>query len=352
MTPPLKKIKIGIDIRKMHSYHKSRGIGLYTKQLIEALKKYTNEEIFIIEENDSQIKLDVIHFPFFDLFFHTLPIFKKFPTVVTIHDVIPLVFPNHYPPGIRGNINNFLQKIALKSSSAIITDSESSKKDMINHLGVQRDKVHKVYLAPSDNFRQIKDKIILANLKRKYELPDKFILYVGDVNWNKNLINMADACVMAKADLVLVGRGFNQKEDLLHHELESYHQFINRYSSNNLIHIKGYICDEDLVFIYNLASILLLPSFYEGFGLPILEAQACGTPVITCNVSSMPEVAGNGALFVDPYQVSEIEKAIRSIWDDASLRLNLIKKGFENVSQFSWKKTAQETVKVYYNVLR
>lgn len=345
-------MKIGINIKALHSYSSYRGIGLYTKQLIEALKKYTNEEIFIIEENDSQIKLDVIHFPFFDLFFHTLPIFKKFPTVVTVHDVIPLVFPNHYPSGIRGNINNFLQKIALKSSKAIITDSESSKRDILNYLGVRRDKVHRVYLAPSDNFRQIKDKIILANLKRKYELPDKFILYVGDVNWNKNLINMADACVMAKADLVLVGSAFEKQENLIHPELKSFSEFLKNFSQNPRIHILGFVPDEDLVSIYNLASILLLPSFYEGFGLPILEAQACGIPVITSNVSSMPEVADQGALLVNPYKVSEITEAIKKIINQSYFREQLIKEGLINVKRFSWKKTAQETVKVYYHVLR
>lgn len=346
-----KKIKIGFDISKMHSYHASRGIGFYSRNLVEALKKYTKDEIIVIDQGVSNLDIDIIHFPFFDLYNHTLPIFKSLPTIVTIHDITPLVFPEHYPPGIKGKVNFYLQMFALKNVSAIVTDAESSKKDIMQYLKIDRKKIHTVYLAPSPAFKPVKVQNLLDKIKMKYKLPDNFALYVGDVNWNKNLINLTQASLNAKLDIVLVGNGFTQRDNLNHLELIYFKTFLEKFKSDNRVHMLGFIPEDDLVHIYNLAQLLLLPSNYEGFGLPILEAQACGTPVITSNISSMPEVAGDGVLFVDPYHVTEIEKAIRSILDDASLRLNLIKLGFENVRRFSWRKTAQETVKVYYHVL-
>lgn len=347
-----KKFKIGFDISKMHPASRKRGIGFYAENLISALREYTDVEVNINEEDSNLQDTDLVHYPYFDLFLHTLPFLKYLPTVVTIHDVTPLIFPKQYPVGIRGKLSFLLQKLSLGGVKAIITDSVSSKNDIHKLLGIDDHKIFAIYLAPKTIYQPINDKSKLSKIKNMYNLPDRFSLYVGDVNWNKNLINLTQASLDAELDIVLVGNGFTQRDNLNHLELVHFKNFLEKFESNNRVHMLGFIPEDDLVHIYNLADLLLMPSYYEGFGLPILEAQACGTPVITGNVSSMPEVAGNGALFVDPYQVSEIEKAIRSIWDDASLRLNLIQNGFENVSQFSWKKTAQETVKVYYHVLR
>lgn len=345
-------MKIGIDISNVHVFSQKRGIGFYTKNLFDSLKKFTQEDVVLIEDNnDNEKQFDVIHYPFFDLFRHTLPILKRTATVVTIHDVIPLIFPQYYPPGFRGLINLVLQKLSLRNIKAVITDSDSSKKDIIRYLKIHPDKIFPIPLAPAPYFRLIKDKIFLESLRVKYKLPQKFVLYYGDVNWNKNLINLAKACLEADIDLVLAGSGFEQK-DLDYIELQSFKQFLKMFGDNPQVHKLGFVPNGDLVGIINLAKAVLLPSFYEGFGLPILEAQACGTPVITANVSSMPKVAGEGAALVSPKNVDEISQTIVKVTGDRLLRERLIQLGFKNVRNFSWMKTTEETMRVYSQVLR
>lgn len=344
-------MKVAFNILPTSTGHKTRGIGFYTKNLLEELKKRSSLQIQEFTDLGEVKDAEVVHYPYFELFNRTLPLSKKFPTVVTVHDTTPLLFPKAYPPSIKGLVNLFWQKMALKNIAAVITDSENSKKDINKFLGVAIKKIFSIPLAPSAHFKKIQNRELLNKIKQKYSLPNSFALYVGDVNWNKNLLNITQACQNIGVDLVLVGKSFEKKEDLNHPELKSYRQFLKKFSPNSQVHMLGFIEEEELVIIYNLAVVTLLPSFYEGFGLPILESQACGTPVVTSDVSSMPEVAGEGALLVNPYKVAEIEKVISSIWDDASLRLNLIKKGFDNVKKFSWEKTAAETIKVYQYVI-
>lgn len=345
-------MKVGIDISKLHAWNKKRGIGFYTRYLVDSLKKYTETEVILIEDGGQKRAVDILHYPFFDLFRHTLPLIKRIPTVVTIHDVTPLIFPRHYPLGFKGAFNFYLQKLSLKNINAVITDSRSSKKGIVEYLGVDEKKIFPVYLAPAERFKKIENKDLFKKNKSKYKLPNRFVLYIGNVNWNKNLINMAQACEELGVNLVLVGSGFEATgKNLNHPELASYQQFLKHFSSLPNIHILGFIPDDDLAVILNLSESLLLPSFYEGFGLPILEAQACGVPVITGNTSSMPEVAGEGALLVDPENVENIKAAISGLLKQDNLRNNLIRKGFENVKKFSWEKVARETLDVYQKVL-
>lgn len=347
----MEQIKISINSSPLSSGHKTRGIGFYTKNLLAYLKQIPELEIIEFTKLSEVKKTDVIHFPYFDLFQHSLSGNLKFPTVVTVHDVIPLVFPQHYPPGIKGFINLQLQKFSLKKMSAIITDSEASKKDIIKYLGIKPEKVYVIYLAPAGHFKIIDDKAELKKTAAKFQLPEKFALFSGSVNWNKNLLNLTASCLRAKIDLVLIGKDFESQDNLNHPEKRSYKQFLEKYSQNPLVHIKGFVEDEDLVKITNLATLVLLPSFYEGFGLPIVEAQACGIPVITSNMSSMPEAAGDGALFVNPKDVSQISQAILEIINNPGVVENLREKGLENIKRFSWKKVALDTIKVYRQIL-
>lgn len=343
-------MKIAFCSLPLSTGHKVRGVGAYTKNLLESLK--TNQDIEIQEFADiSEVQsADIVHYPFFDLFQRSLPIFNRFPTIVTIHDVTPLVFAEHYPPGIKGLINLLWQKLALKNIKAIITDSQASKIDIAKYLNIGLNKIFVVPLASSSQFQPIKDFKLLSNIKTKYSLPDRFVLYTGNINWNKNLLNLAQACEEAEVDLVLAGSGFEQKDNLNHPELSSYKEFLDRFGKDPDKHILGFIPTEDLVVIMNLAQVLLLPSFYEGFGLPILEAQSCGTPVITSKVSSMPEVGGEGVLLVDPNSTSEISQAIKTLTTNSNLAQTQINKGFENVKKFSWEKCARETAEVYKKV--
>lgn len=346
------KTKVAFNISPLAGDHEVRGIGTYTKNLLTALKKLDEVEIQEFSDIEKIKDADVVHYPFFDLFSHTLPVIKKFPTVVTIHDVIPLAFPKAFPPGIKGFLNNFLQKISLNNVAAVITDSEASRKDIREYLGVASKKIYVVPLAPSPHFKAIDDKTVLNNVKRKYSLPDKFALFTGSVNFNKNLLNLTEGVIKAEIDIVFVGKGFETRNNLNHPELRSFAVFLEKFAHHPRVHILGFVKEEDLVAITNLAQVLLLPSLKEGFGLPILEAQACGTPVITSETSSMPEVAGDGALFVNPYNIVEIANAIVKVLYDDKLRDQLIRKGFENVKRFSWEKTAANTVKVYRYVLQ
>lgn len=343
-------MKVAVDTSPLISGHKTRGMGYYTRNLIDSLKKLEVIEILEFTNPNSIKGVDLVHYPYFDLFFLTLPIKKKFPSVVTVGDVTPLVFPSHYPPGVKGAIKNKIQHFSLKRANSIITFSQNSKKDINKYLGIPKEKIFPTPLAQSSNFKKITDQNKLNKVKQTYNLPDTFALFVGSVNWNKNLLNLTEACIRANIKLVLIGKGFEEKNNLTHKELESYLEFLQKYSKNPNILMLGYVDDEDIVAIYNLAKVLLFSSFYEGFGLPILEAQACGCPVITSNISSMPEVGGKGVLYVDPYSVENIVRGIerlQRVSKGEGYRLALIKRGFENAKRFSWEKCAKGTIKAY-----
>lgn len=350
-------MKIAFDTTPLHSGHKTRGIGSYTYNLLNELKKSSAIEVVEFKSIKQVHDVDLVHYPYFDLFFYTLPIKKKFSTIVTIHDVTPLIFPKHYPRGLKGLINFKLQKYALKNVDAVITDSYSSKKDIEKYLGVKSTKIFPIHLAIDSEYRVIPGQE-LRGTRDKYNLPDQFAIYIGNVNWNKNIVGIYKACKQVGMNLVLVGSAFEQNnQDLNHLEMSSYKEFLELSKNDSSVIKIGYVEKKELVEILNLASMLLMPSHYEGFGLPILEAQACGVPVITGNISSMPEVStsprlrGASAVLVDPYSVEEIAQGMKKL-EDRKLKIEIIKKGFENIKRFSWEKTARETLEVYKKVAK
>lgn len=342
-------MKVGINSLSLSLGHTSRGIGVYTRNLIAALMEegVEVEEFATLKELG---RVDVVHYPFFDLSRPTLLIPKGTPTVVTIHDVTPLVFPQHYPLGIKGKVALLRQKISLRKAAAVITDSLNSKQDIEKYLGVADERIFPIHLAASDKYKLIKDQRALDLVKKKYDLPEKFVIYIGDVNWNKNLLGVGQGAMAANIDLVLVGKSFENRANLSHPEMNSFKDFLEQFGDNPRVHILGFVADEDLVGVLNLSSVLLLPSFYEGFGLSILEAQACGVPVVTSPVSSIPEVAGDGALYVDPYDSQQIAQSINRIIKDATLADKLVAAGLKNSQKFSWRLSAKRTIEVYQNV--
>lgn len=343
------KLKIGLDVSPLANGHKVRGVGNYVKHLRDGL--LDNSKIDLIEFIDIvPSDVDIVHYPFFSLKERTLPFRNKKPTVVTIHDVIPLIYPKEYPFGMKAKLNLFFQKKTLSWVDSVIVNSNCTKDDVNKYLNYPKEKIHITSLGFDSRYKKISDKNLLSNVNNKYKLPKTFALYVGDVNWNKNLSNMAEACIKADIPLVLVGKGFENKTTLNHPEQLPYKIFLEKYGNNPKILILGYIEDSELVAIYNLASVFLLVSFYEGFGLPILEAQSCGVPVITSKVSSLPEVAGQGALFVDPKDITEIEKKITEVLNNSILREKLVEQGNANLKRFSWNKCIQETIKVYETI--
>lgn len=349
-------MKVAINIAPLESGHKTRGIGFYTRNLIEALK---NEDVELNPFKDiREVKFaDVIHYPWFDLFFYTLPLIRRFPTVVTIHDVIPLVYQSHYPTGIKAKINFFIQRVALQGCKAVITDSKKSKEDIIELLKLNSDRVFVVPLAADPVFKVISDAEKLK-VKMKYRLPDKFILYVGDVNYVKNLPFLIEGFAnLLKLDgfqnikLVLVGGMFLKNVDNIDHpELEDIKKVNKLIKENNLessVLKPGQVDIEDLVGIANLATVYIQPSYYEGFGLPILEAMSCGTPVISSKGGSLPEVGGDAVLYFDPTDLNHFINTIKYALENESLLRKLSKLGIKQSEKFSWQKVASQTLSVY-----
>lgn len=355
-------MKVAISGLPLKSAHKGRGIGYYTNYLQEVLREDPSVELLEFT-NLSEIKnVDVIHYPWFDLFFHTLPIRRGFPTVVTIHDVIPLVFSRYYPVGLRGRINFILQMIALRSCEQIITDSKVSKEDIIKYLKVEDERVTVIPLAADPKFRIINNDTELIRIRRKYRLPDRFLLYVGDANWVKNLPFLIEGFrQLVKSppflgiQLVLVGGVFlKDVENIDHPELQSLklmNRLIKEYGLDEYIIKPGQIETSELVAFYNLATIYVQPSLYEGFGLPLLQALACGAPVVSSNRGSLVEVGGESAVYFDPTNLKQFTSIMHEILENKSLQNKLSKLGLKQAAKFSWKKVAEETKSVYHKAV-
>ena len=343
-------MKVAVDTSPLHTGHESRGIGIYTKNLVEEFKsgKWDFDLVFFDGKNypaDS----DLVHYPYFDLYFRTLSLRRNKVRIVTIHDVIPLVFPQHYPVGIKGRINFFFQKIALKNVDAVICDSKTSKEDIANKLSVPKSKIHVVYLAASPSFKKIDDQNFLDEVSKKYELPEKFALYVGDVNWHKNIENMLKAVKIAGCDLVMVGKALTDDKIPQTREANS---LIGKLKLSKQIIKTGFIEEDDLAAIYNLAKLTLLPSYYEGFGLPVLESMTCGTPVVASNIASIPEISKDKIFFCDPSAPQDIAKKIKEIFGLLPIKLESLSQKLQKESEkYSWHRVAAETANVYRSVI-
>ncbi len=347
-------MKVAIDVSPLKSgnfiQHRVRGTGYYLTNLKINLLKYYSDEDFIFFARGENLKKspDLIHVPYFEPFFFTLPAIKKIKTIVTVHDLTPLVFREKFPSGVKGNIKWQLQKRRLKKSDRIITDSESSKKDIIEFINYPSEKIDVVYLAASDNYKLLSDKIKLKEIKEKYNLPDKFVLYVGDVTWNKNLPNLIKAINETDYNLIIVGKAFKNKEYDANNPWNQDLATAQVLASKNARIISlGFVEDDDLPLIYNLASVFTMPSFYEGFGLPLLEAMKSGIAVLTSDRGSIPEVCGDAAYYINPDDVESIKDGVIQLMKDENLRQDLVKKGLIQSSKFNWEKTARETFNSY-----
>ncbi|MEK7587772.1 MAG: glycosyltransferase family 1 protein, partial [Patescibacteria group bacterium] len=303
--------------------------------------------------------VDLVHYPYFDPFFLTLSLLKPKPVVVTVHDLIPLVYPSHFPRGIRGDLKWRVQKFSLKNARRLITDSIASKRDIQAITGFSESLVDVIHLAPAETFYPIKDRNVLLSVQKKYSLPDSFILYVGDVNWNKNVQGAVKAFdiltktvfvkrLSLKATLVLVGKAFLDSNLC---ETQEINYLIRSLHLEEQVLRLGFVPEKDLVAFYNLATVYVQPSFAEGFGLPILEAMACGCPVVCARGSSLDEIAGP-SIRVNASDISSIMDGILHAEKlSTSERTERIQKGYAWVKRFSWKKVASETVEVYEKAL-
>lgn len=334
--------------------HRIRGTGIYLQNLQISLPKYypDNKYIFFNRGNLLGNKIDIVHYPYFEPFFLSLPLFNRYKTVVTVHDLTPFVFPKEFPSGLKGKIKWQIQKFALRNANQIITDSESSKRDIVKFTGISRDKISVVYLAASDIFKPKIDTSLLRRIRVKYKLPDKFVLCVGDVTQNKNLPRLIDAVEKINVPLVMVGKALvDENADLNNPWNKDLSQVRKKIYGNTKITCLGFVPNKDLVLLYNITSVFAMPSIYEGFGLPILEAMGCGCPVVTSKEGSIPEIAGEACKYVNAYDTDSIAKGIGEVFNNKNLQQELLKKGLIQSKKFTWQKTAEETMKVYRSVV-
>jgi glycosyltransferase involved in cell wall biosynthesis len=274
-------------------------------------------------------------------------------TIVTIHDLSFERYP-HFFSFKRRLWHIFVnpKKICQKAKH-IIAVSESTAKDISNLYGIDEKKITVIYSAVSNNFCLIdRNAEKLIKIKEKYKLPFKFILYLGTIEPRKNIGGIIQAynflqslaartknLELARYKLVIAGSSGWLDESIF--------QEINKSNFKDNIILPGFIDDADRVFVYNLSSLFVYPSFFEGFGFPPLEAMQCGVPVITSNNSSLPEICGDAGILVDPDKPEEIGRAMEQILIDKTFREKLIKKGKKIAGEFSWKKTAYEVLQLF-----
>lgn len=347
-------MKIAIDLSPLYSGHQFRGIGFYTKRLVEGLRKIATEKNVELEFVKSVEKLlfvnaDIIHYPYFSPFFLSLPAKPLAPSVVTIHDLTPVMYMEHFLPGVKGKLRWLIQKKRLKKVQAVITDSQYWREEIPKLTGYPQERIYAIPLAAGEEFKQITNYELRIKIKKKYCLPENFVLYVGDVNWNKNVEGLVRAFKKVgqkDLNLVFVGKAF---EDANLKETQEILQLIKQLNLINQIKILGYVPTEDLVGIYNLATVYCQPSFCEGFGLPVLEAMACGCPVVAAKTSSLSEICSEAAVMVDPGDINDIAGGIKKAVDN---RESLAKRGLVQSKKFNWRKTAQQTTGVYEKIFK
>lgn len=350
-------MKIAIEIsplaNKSNSLHAVRGSGFYIAHLQKALQEFFPQYHYFFFNKTEQLPHDInlLHIPYFEPFFFCLPFQKKHKTIVTVHDLTPIIFKEHFPSGLRGTLIWNIQKFLLKNMDAIITDSKCSKKDIHKLTGISDNKIHVVSLA-ADSVFGLMSATQKQALRNKYNLPSKFVLYVGDITWNKNLPRVIDAVNTLQVPLVLVGKAITEEGYDRQNPWNKDRVYIQeKIAESKTIQAVGFVSTEDLVGIYNLATVFVMPSLYEGFGLPILEAMACGCPVVTSREGSLPEIAGEAASYVDASDTEDIKRGIWEVFHNEKLRQTLSKKGLEHAKQFSWKKTAGDTIGIYKKIV-
>jgi glycosyltransferase involved in cell wall biosynthesis len=332
-------LKIGFDVSQ--AAH-SGGVGIYTKNLALELQNIADLEMVyffsslrqkppIGLKNLKKYKLPPTLFEMLFNKWRNVPIEKfigpvdvfhssdwtqppsKAKKVTTIHDIVPLKYPEWSHPKIVA-VHKRRLRLVEKEIDMVICVSRATQKDLLEISNLPKEKTVVIYEGVSENFKPQNPEAI-KDFKQKYHLPEEFVLSIGGVGERRNLKRVKEAA--KKYDLVVTGETI------------------------------PWLSVEEMPLLYASAKVLLYPSFYEGFGLPIIEAMACGTPVITSNVSSMPEAGGEAAEYVNPESVIDIENKLKFVWNDKKKRETMIKKGFIQAKKFSWQKSAEETAEVY-----
>ncbi len=268
-------------------------------------------------------------------------------TLLTVHDLSFVRVPDAASPRLKAYLDAVVPASVARADH-VLADSSATKTDLIELYGTAADKITVLYSGVDAHFKPV-DATAIAKVREKYGLADtRYILSVGTLQPRKNYSRVIQALARVRgtgADLhfaIAGGAGWLEAE---------MQRTIARTGLERFVHLLGFVEDGDLPALYGGARALLMPSLYEGFGLPVLEAMACGTPVITSDVSSLPEVAGEAALLVDPYDVAALAKAIERVENDSTLRTRLISAGSQQAGRFTWEKSARQLKRVYDRLL-
>ncbi len=295
-------------------------------------------EQFIIPYLALKHKIDVIH-----SLHYSFPLLSVGRKVVLIPDMTFFKFPQ-YHLFLKVLYFRFFTFMASFFADKIVTISESSKRDFLEKFPVDKDMVKVIYLGKDSSFNGNLDKNRIEEVKTKYGIENEYVLYIGTIEPRKNITSLIRAFssfanVNKNCQLVIAGKkGWHYN---------SIFSLVNKLSLSERIIFTGFVLEEDKPFLIGGAKIFVYPSFYEGFGIPVLESLACGIPTITSNISSLPEVTADAALLIDPVDVDGLYKGIKRLFDDDILYAHLKEKSLKQAEKFNWDKTAQETVNIY-----
>jgi glycosyltransferase involved in cell wall biosynthesis len=355
-------MRIAIDTQS--TLGRKTGIGIYTAALLEALCQIAPQHEFIALNLEHEVRMhldrrlrwqqwtlpraahrarsDLLHVPGFDA-----PGWKPCPVILTVHDLIGMLFPQNLPPVSRFYWSRWLP-FSVRFADHIIADSEHTRQDIVRLLKIDSAHITVIPLAAGSQYQPLEQIDLLQAVRQRYQLPDRFIYFVSTLEPRKGIDTLLEAfAIIAPTQpdvkLVITGkRGWYTEQIFAQIE---HLQLAPR------IQITDYVPDEDLPALYNCADVLAFPSRYEGFGLTVLEAMACGTPVICSNSSSLPEVAGDAALLVPPDNAAALAQALQRVLNDAALRQQMKALGQQQAARFSWSRTAQETLAVYERII-
>jgi glycosyltransferase involved in cell wall biosynthesis len=375
--------RIAVDARVIPRYP---GLGRHCLNILRELSKIDKKNEYIIFTADSSLSfleqypnfhLVRVGFPVLslktlfsfaryinkervDLFycpFQVTPLRVSCPMVITVHDMMDLLYPDafsHHPFLIRHGLNAYFHfniPRSVRNARMLIAVSQSTKRHIVEYFHLPDEKIKVIYNGIESKFKPVSDKLLSENIKRKYQLPDRFILYLGSIKPYKNLIGVLKAFLklqqnwpnLRQVKLIIAG--------LKHFTLPHVQEMLAHPAIKNQVIKIGHVDEEDLPVVYSLAELFLFPSLWEGFGIPPLEAMACGTPVITSDRTSLPEVVGQAGILVDPENTEQIAFEIQRVLNDEILRKQMIQKGIQQACKFRWDVAARETLGVLEDVI-
>lgn len=376
-------MRIGIDYTA--AVNQGAGIGRYTRDLVAALADLDNQNEYVVfyargrkekkgpffadrpnfcerplDISDRTLSaiwhrlripiavervtgaLDLFHSPDF-----TLPPMRCGQSLVTVHDLSFLLFPECHAKSLCEYLESAVPR-SVARASLVLADSKNTMNDLICLLGVQPERVEVLYPGVDERLHRVQDEAVLQATRDKFGLNYPFILFVGTIEPRKNLGNLIQAYARLKArrqidhKLVIAGQKGWLYDDV-------FRRVVDLRVSNDVVFL-GYVDNTDLPGLYSLADAFVFPSLYEGFGLPPLEAMACGTPVVISAASSLPEVAGDAAVMIDPKDIDDLSQAIARVLDDGQLRSQLIQNGLERAKVLNWRATAEKLVSIYHRL--